>query len=173
MFLTRDIISLCHPERSDILEGKLREGSEILRPAFGRPQDDTSQKRKDFCSGAEVIFVGKVRNHSNGKKVLFLEYEAYEAMAENQIAGLIAEARMRWQIDNIKVLHRLGKVGLGETAVLIEVESAHRDEAYQASRFLIEEIKHKVPIWKKEYFEDGTTEWSLCRHESIKTFPSF
>lgn len=122
-----------------------------------------SEALLDFHSGAEVVFIGKVRDHSHGKKVLYLEYEAYEAMAERLIQNLMEEAKRNWRVDHICVLHRLGKVGLGETAVLIKVESAHRDEAYQASRFLIEEIKHKVPIWKKEYFEDGTTEWSLCK----------
>ncbi len=120
---------------------------------------------ENFHSGAEVIFLGKVRDHSQGRKVLYLEYEAYEAMAENLIEDLIAEAKTLWKIDRVRILHRLGKVRLGEIAVWIEVGSAHRDEAYRASRFLIEEIKHKVPIWKKEYFEDGTSEWSLCRHE--------
>ncbi len=117
-----------------------------------------------FYSGAEVIFTGKVRNHSEGREVLFLEYEAYESMAENLIRDLIEKAKGNWKVDAVNVIHRLGKVGLGETAVLIRVEAAHRDEAYQVSRFLIEEIKHKVPIWKKEYFIDGTTGWSVCRH---------
>lgn len=120
---------------------------------------------EDFHSGAEVIFVGKVRNHSEGKKVLYLEYEAYESMAEKMIGDLILRAKTLWPVDGVKVLHRLGKVGLGQTAILIEVSAAHRDEAYRASRFLIEEIKHQVPIWKKEHFEDGTSQWSLCRHE--------
>ena len=147
---------------------------------------NTPYPADDFHSGAEMIFLGKVRDHSPGagsqcfrharenagvsssqKKVLFLEYEAYESMAENLIGSFIHKARARWQIDGLKVLHRLGKVGLGEIAVLIQVQSAHRDEAYQASRFLIESIKHQVPIWKKEYFEDGTSEWSLCQHEAI------
>ena len=119
---------------------------------------------EDFHSGAEVVFLGKVRDHSQGRKVLFLEYEAYEMMAEKLIGNYIREARERWQIDSLKVSHRLGKVMLGQIAVLIQVGSAHRDEAYQASRFLIESIKHQVPIWKKEYFDDGTNEWSLCQH---------
>ena len=122
-----------------------------------------------FHSGAEVIFIGKVRNHSNNRKVLYLEYEAYESMAEKMIDALIRKTKSLWHVDSIEVLHRLGRVSLGEIAVLIQVSSAHRDEAYQASRFLIEEIKHKVPIWKKEYFADGTSEWSLCRHEHART----
>lgn len=116
----------------------------------------------DFHSGAEVIFIGKVRDHSQGKQVLYLEYEAYESMAETLIENRIEEAKRNWKVEAVSVLHRLGKVALGEIAVLIKVEAAHRDEAYQVSRFLIEEIKHKVPVWKKEYFTDGTTEWSLC-----------
>lgn len=152
--LTRNAISVCHPERS--------EGSASRDPSVvpsGLPQDDMG-----FSSGAEVLFIGKVRNHSGGRKVLFLEYEAYETMAEKMIQDFIGEALTRWPVDCITVLHRLGKVELGEAAVVITVESAHRDEAYQASRFLIEEIKHKVPIWKKEYFEDGTSLWSRCGH---------
>ncbi len=105
---------------------------------------------------------------SQDKKVLYLEYEAYESMAENMINDLILKVKTHWPVDHVRVLHRLGRVGLGETAVLIEVFSAHRDEAYQASRFLIEEIKRQVPIWKKEYFEDGTSEWSLCQQEQTK-----
>ncbi len=126
--------------------------------------DDLPQSPDNFHAGAEVIFTGKVRDHSQLREVMYLEYEAYEPMAENLIENLIEEARKKWKVDGVSVLHRLGKVALGETAVLIKVASAHRDEAYQASRFLIEEIKHQVPVWKKEYFADGTTEWSLCRH---------
>ena len=119
---------------------------------------------EDNGAGAKVVFLGKIRNHSEGKKVLYLEYEAYESMAEKLIEESIQRTFLRWPVTQVRVLHRLGKVELGETAVLISVEAAHRDEAYKASRFLIESIKHKVPIWKKEYFEDGTSEWSLCQH---------
>ncbi|MBI3313782.1 MAG: molybdenum cofactor biosynthesis protein MoaE [Candidatus Omnitrophica bacterium] len=150
MYLTRDRINLSFP---NVLIGNL-----------GSP----AKAFEDDCrSGAEVIFIGKVRNHSQGKKVLYLEYAAYEMMAQNLIEGFIKAARQRWPIDHVQVLHRLGKVGLGEIAVLIKVESAHRDEAYQASRFLIESIKHQVPIWKKEYFTDGTNEWSLCQDAKL------
>ncbi len=132
------------------------------------PVEDLACDSRDFHSGAKVIFLGKVRNHSQGRKVLYLEYEAYESMAESLIGNLIVEAQTILKIDGVRVLHRLGKVELGEAAVLIEVGSAHRDEAYQASRFLIEGIKHQVPIWKKEYFADGTSEWSLCQHKHAR-----
>ena len=138
-----------------------REKIELDRPPLPKGEGGV---REEFHSGAEVLFIGKVRDHSAGRKVLFLEYEAYEPMAEKLIENLIGEAKIHWKVETLSVLHRLGRVGLGEIAVLIKAGSAHRDEAYQASRFLIEEIKHKVPVWKKEYFADGTAEWSLCKH---------
>lgn len=112
--------------------------------------------------GASVLFLGTVRNHSKGRGVLYLEYEAYEEMAEGMIQRLMDAAFRQWPLEDVKLFHRLGRVGLGEIAVAIDVRSVHRDEAYRASRYLIEEIKHRVPIWKKEFFEDGTSEWSLC-----------
>ena len=116
------------------------------------------------CSaGASVLFLGTVRDLSEGRGVLYLEYEAYEAMAERIIAELIKSAFEQWSVEEIKLLHRLGRVEPGEISIAIVVLSVHRDEAYQASRYLIEGIKHKVPIWKKEYFTDGTSEWSLCQ----------
>ena len=119
----------------------------------------------NFKTGASIVFLGTVRDHSDNKKVLYLEYEAYEEMAEQMIRELVAFSFDQWPLEEIKILHRLGRVWLGQIAVAIEVKSAHRDEAYQASRYLIEGIKHKIPIWKKEYFADGTSEWSLCQVE--------
>lgn len=121
----------------------------------------------NFKSGASLLFLGTVRNHSEGREVLYLEYEAYEELAEKMMAELIGGTFQRWRIEGIKLLHRLGRVALGEIAVAIAVESTHRDEAYQASRHLIEGIKHKVPIWKKEYFADGTSQWSRCAYGEI------
>ena len=119
----------------------------------------------NFKTGASIVFLGTVRDHSDNKRVLYLEYEAYEEMAEQMIRELVAFSFDQWPLEEIKILHRLGRVWLGQIAVAIEVKSAHRDEAYQASRYLIEGIKHKIPIWKKEYFADGTSEWSLCQVE--------
>lgn len=116
-----------------------------------------------FETGADVLFLGIVRGHSEDKKVVYLDYEAYEDMAERMLSELVSLSYERWPLEEVKILHRLGRVWLGQIAVAIEVKSAHRDEAYQASRYLIEEIKHKVPIWKKEYFSDGTSEWSGCQ----------
>lgn len=121
-------------------------------------------------AGADVLFLGIVRNHSEEREVLFLEYEAYEEMAEALLHELVQEVSVKWPLERIQLLHRLGRIPPGEIAVATDVRSAHRKEAYQASRYLIEEIKRKIPIWKKEYFADGTSEWSLgCRHADLQT----
>ena len=125
---------------------------------------------RNLKSGASLVFLGTVRNHSEGREVLYLEYEAYEVMAERIIEESVKSALKKWKLEEIKIIHRLGRVELGKIAVAIEVRSIHRDAAYQASRYLIEEIKYKVPIWKKEYFKDGTSEWSLCSsHVELRT----
>lgn len=112
--------------------------------------------------GAFASFVGLVRDHDHGRRVLRLHYECYPSMAEKMLEGIVAEAKNRWPVDEVKVLHRVGTLEVGEAAVAIAVSSAHRAEAFQACRFVIEEIKKRVPIWKKEIFEDGTGEWVFC-----------
>jgi molybdopterin synthase catalytic subunit len=105
--------------------------------------------------GAIVIFDGVVRNHSRNRKTLYLEYEAYEAMALTKLQELVAEAVRRFAIRNVALVHRLGHLEIGESSVLIAVFSAHRAPAFEACRWLIDALKRTVPIWKKEYFEDG------------------
>ena len=105
--------------------------------------------------GAVVVFEGVVRNHSGGKATLYLEYEAYEPMALEQMRALAREARQRWPIDRIGILHRLGRLEIGEASVVIVVTSAHRHPAFEACRHTIDRLKETVPIWKKEYFTDG------------------
>ncbi len=129
--------------------------------------EDFLAPANNFSAGAEVLFFGVIRNHSEGRKVKFLNYEAYAPMAERLLEELVKEAQRAWPLEQVRLLHRTGRLELGDIAVAIGVHSAHRDEAYQASRFLIEQIKHQVPIWKKEYFEDGTSEWSLCSHDCL------
>jgi molybdopterin converting factor subunit 1 len=109
--------------------------------------------------GAAVVFEGVVRNHSRGRRTLHLEYEAYEEMAVKQLESLIAESRVQFQVRDIAIVHRLGKLEIGETSVLIVVASAHRAAAFDACRWLIDTLKRTVPIWKKEHFEDGAV-WS-------------
>ena len=169
MYLTREPISIYDVILSpSCLSVDRQLGRRISRSFAGSPRTGSASAtdgndEQTFQCGASVLFFGIVRNHTEGRKVLYLEYEAYEKMADRMIRELIDFAFRHWPVETIHVLHRLGRVDLGEIAVAIDVRSAHRDEAYQASRYLIEEIKHNVPIWKKEYFEDGTSEWSLCQ----------
>lgn len=113
-------------------------------PALERPED-----------GAIVIFDGIVRNHSRNRRTLYLVYEAYEEMALKQLRSLAAEAMQRFAIRNLAIIHRLGKIEIGQSSVLIAVYSAHRAAAFDACRYLIDTLKKTVPIWKKEFFEDG------------------
>ena len=105
--------------------------------------------------GAAVVFEGFVRNQTRGRRTLYLDYEAYEAMALKQMEALAREARSRFAIREVSLVHRLGRLEIGETSVLIVVASAHRAPAFEACRWLIDTLKKTVPIWKKEYFEDG------------------
>jgi MoaE-MoaD fusion protein len=105
--------------------------------------------------GAALVFEGIVRNQTRGRKTLYLDYEAYEEMAREQMEGLAAEALGKFQIREVALVHRLGRLEVGETSVLIVVLSAHRAASFEACRWLIDRLKQTVPIWKKEYFEDG------------------
>jgi molybdopterin synthase catalytic subunit len=105
--------------------------------------------------GAAVMFEGVVRNHSRGRATLYLDYEAYEPMAINEMEKLAQAALEKFKVRDVAVVHRLGRLGIGETSIVIAVGSAHRAAAFEACRWLIDTIKKTVPIWKKEYFEDG------------------
>ncbi|MEJ2109238.1 MAG: molybdenum cofactor biosynthesis protein MoaE [Acidobacteriota bacterium] len=105
--------------------------------------------------GALVVFEGVVRNNANGKDVRFLEYEAYEAMALKKIEEIGLETRNKFDIRNIAIVHRLGHMDVGECSIVIAVASAHRGPAFEACRYAIDTIKKVVPIWKKEFYEDG------------------
>jgi len=110
---------------------------------------------KRAADGAAVIFDGVVRDNTRGRRTLYLDYEAYEAMALKQMESLAAEARARFGVRGASIIHRLGRLEIGETSVLIVVAAAHRDAAFEACRWIIDTLKKTVPIWKKEYFEDG------------------
>jgi molybdopterin synthase catalytic subunit len=105
--------------------------------------------------GAVVVFDGMVRNHTRGRRTLHLDYEAYEEMALRQMRELAARARDRFGVRQATMVHRLGRLEIGETSVLIVVASAHRSAAFEACRWLIDSLKQTVPIWKKETFADG------------------
>jgi molybdopterin converting factor subunit 1 len=149
----------------------LREGDEValLPPVSGgspahpivalvkEPIDSASLAStiKQGEDGAVVVFDGIVRNNTRGRRTLFLEYEAYEEMALRQMQALAEEAIATHGARQVALVHRLGRLEIGETSVLIAVSSAHRAHAYAASRWLIDTLKKTVPIWKKEHFEDG------------------
>ena len=107
------------------------------------------------ADGATVVFDGIVRDNTRGRRTLHLEYEAYEAMALKQMKSLATESRTRFGVRAVSIIHRLGRLEIGETSVLIAVASAHRGVAFDACRWIIDTLKKTVPIWKKEYFEDG------------------
>jgi molybdopterin synthase catalytic subunit len=110
-------------------------------------------------SGAVVLFLGTVRELTHGRRTLALDYEGYPSMAEAKMSELIEEARSRWPVDKAAIVHRLGRLELGDISVAVAVSCPHRQQAFEAGKFLIDELKVRVPIWKKENWSDGTTEW--------------
>jgi MoaE-MoaD fusion protein len=113
------------------------------------------EKLKQPADGAAVVFEGVVRDNSRGRRTLYLDYEAYEVMALRQMERLVEDAKRRFPVRDAAIIHRLGRIEIGETSVLIAVTSAHRAAAFDACRWLIDTLKATVPIWKKEHFEDG------------------
>lgn len=109
------------------------------------------------AAGAVATFAGQVRDNARGRGVLVLEYEAYESAAERVLAEIGAEIREQWQVEGIAIIHRVGRLAIGEISVGIAVSSGHRAEAFDACRHAIERIKQVVPIWKKEFYTDGET----------------
>jgi molybdopterin converting factor subunit 1 len=130
-----------------------RRYAEILRVAIETQEILSGLKRGE--DGAVLVFEGVVRNQTRGRKTLYLDYEAYEEMALSQMEALAAQALQQFQVHDVALVHRLGRLEIGETSVLIAVASAHRASAFEACRWLIDTLKRTVPIWKKEYFEDG------------------
>jgi molybdopterin synthase catalytic subunit len=118
------------------------------------------QELVDFVTdpeaGAVATFIGTTRNNNDGRRVIALDYEAYPEMAEKELARLGEEASKKWQICRMAIVHRVGPVQITEPSVMIAVSAAHREAAFAACRFAIEEIKRTVPIWKKEVYEGGT-----------------
>lgn len=146
----------------------LREGDEVafIPPVSGGTSmyevtdqklslEDVAAKVRDPSCGAITVFVGSVRDVSKGRKVLYLEYEAYKEMAEKKLAEIGDEIRSRWGLDRVAISHRVGHLDLGEASVVIAVASPHRAEAFEACRHAIETLKKTVPVWKKEVWEDG------------------
>lgn len=117
--------------------------------------DALIQHLRTPADGAVVTFDGCVRNQSHGRRTLYLDYEAYESMAMAKIQEIAAEIHGKFPIDRVAIAHRLGRLEIGETSVFIAVSAPHRPAAFEACRYAIDTLKRTVPIWKKEYFEDG------------------
>lgn len=126
---------------------------EIVRERI--PTEEIVDRMKQDEDGAVVVFEGIVRNHTRNRRTLFLDYEAYEPMALNQMNSLAEKVLANYKVREIAIVHRLGRLEIGETSVLIGVASAHRAAAFDACRFAIDLLKRTVPIWKREHFTDG------------------
>ena len=113
---------------------------------------------RDPSRGGVAIFVGDVRNHHGGREVLRLEYSAYEPMAEKECRAIVEAAEHRWPVS-VALAHRLGALEVGEAAVVVAASGSHRGEAFECCRWVIDEVKRRVPIWKREYYADGTVAW--------------
>ncbi len=109
--------------------------------------------------GAQVIFVGTTRQWTNGVETEYLEYEAYEQLALQQMQALEATARQRWPLREVVLVHRVGRVGVTEPSVAVLVASPHRSEAFEGAKWLIDELKHHVPIWKREHYVQNGAQW--------------
>ncbi|HEX9056620.1 MAG TPA: molybdenum cofactor biosynthesis protein MoaE [Ktedonobacterales bacterium] len=132
---------------------------QITREPLDRPAiDSIAQSVWHAGAGGIVTFEGTVRNHARGKLVRYLEYDAYPEMAEQEMAKIAAEVQRRWQTDHIALVHRIGRLEIGEVSVVVAVACPHRAEAFEACRYAIDTLKSTVPIWKKEVAEDGE-EW--------------
>jgi molybdopterin synthase catalytic subunit len=132
---------------------------------FTQTAIDTEAARRelqDFGAGGYVSFEGWVRDQNEGQEVTRLEYEAFQELAVKEGDRIVAEALRRFPVKRALCIHRVGSLGLGEMAVWVGVSSAHRGEAFDACRFIIDAVKHRVPIWKKEHYRNGNSGWVNC-----------
>jgi molybdopterin synthase catalytic subunit len=126
------------------------------------------QKAHHPKAGGLVLFSGEVRNHHENRSVKYLEYEAYVSMANKVIREIVTEAWIQWGLHFAACVHRTGKLEICESAVVVVTAHAHRREAYEANKYIIDRVKHEAPIWKNEFYEDGTSKWGgncHCGHE--------
>jgi molybdopterin synthase catalytic subunit len=146
-----------------------------MRFRFAQSAIDTASARLellDFGAGGYVSFEGWVRDHNEGQEVTRLEYEAFQELALKEGERILAEARMRFPIKHALCIHRVGELGLADMAVWVGVSSVHRAEAFDACRFIIDEVKHRVPIWKKEHYRNGDSGWVNCERCSASPLRS-
>ena len=131
------------------------------------PMEALRQSLQHPDCGGYVAFEGWVRDHNEGRRVLRLEYEAFAPLALREGDRILAEARQRFGVEHTCCAHRVGALGIGELAVWAAVSAPHRDEAFAACRYIIDEIKHRVPIWKKEHYDSGDSGWVNCERCSV------
>jgi len=148
-----DEIALLPPVSGGTEESARLSHAQIVREPIDTQRTLSKLKRGE--DGAALVFEGVVRNQTRGRKTLYLDYEAYEAMALQQMESLSGQALKQFQVRDVALVHRLGRLEIGDTSVLIAVASAHRAAAFEACRWLIDTLKRTVPIWKKEHFADG------------------
>jgi len=126
---------------------------------------DTAQARRELLdsgAGGYVSFEGWVRDHNEGREVTRLEYEAFQELAVKEGERIVAAALLRFPVKHALCIHRIGSLDLSDMAVWVGVSSAHRGEAFDACRYIIDEVKHRVPIWKKEHYRSGDSGWVNC-----------
>ena len=128
------------------------------------PIETSKEELSNPSAGAWVSFEGWVRNHNEGKDVTSLEYEAYPELANKEGDRILNEASDKFEILGSKCVHRTGHLQIGEIAVVVSVIAKHRDAAFEACRYIIDEVKARVPIWKKEHYVDGDSGWVRCEH---------
>ena len=128
------------------------------------PERTTSAAVNHLCCGAVLHFLGVVRNENEGRTVTAIDYECYEPMAHRELLKIAQEAKEQWGVHTIKVIHRIGRLLVGETSLWVEVASPHRREALLALQYVIDELKKRVPIWKKEFYENESPQWIACHH---------
>lgn len=116
-----------------------------------------------WCGGMG-IFVGVIRDVNHGRDVSHIDYELYEELARNELAAIISEAELKHNLGSVYVAHRHGTVQIGEYAVVVQTAAKHRGQAIAGCKYIIDEIKHRLPIWKKEWYTDGSHDWPFC-HE--------
>jgi len=133
--------------------------------------DELRQLLTDEAAGGYVAFEGWIRNENEGQQVLRLEYEVYEPLAITEGEKIIEEAKAKFPILNADCVHREGLLEIGECAVWVGVSSAHRDEAFAACRYIIDEVKIRLPIWKKEYYANGDSGWVNCERCAAHAHP--
>ena len=119
-------------------------------------------------AGGIVLFSGEVRNNHKNKTVSYLEYEAHTAMAEKMMREIVEQAKVKWSLLYAFAVHRIGRIKISESAVVVITAHAHRKAAYEANQWIIDKIKSEVPIWKCEYYSDGTHEWGKNEIHSVK-----